>query len=243
MNDRRPRHWQLGVAALVAAHAVGTVRAIGRSRARPREPTGALLAAPGDAWLVLTVDVVAARPLVEPLFRDGGRLATATRAAGLGSLSDACEFDPLPHLRELMVAVPEGGDRGEFGVAFSADLAMDELVACARKTIRARDGSPSTRPQGSFLVIGDERAPDQAHLAYHQGGPFRVGRGAWLEAMIEAAAALRPRVPAEHEALRSALAPPGGPPRALTVTALLPWASGRSSTTSPSGRARPAPSA
>jgi hypothetical protein len=222
MNDRRPRLWQLGVLALVAILVVVGLRAVRQGRARSRELASALFDAPADAWLVLTVDVAAARPLLEPLLRSAGGLATATRAAGLGSLSDACGFDPASHLRALMVAAPEGGERGDFGIAFSADLTMDELAKCACKAVRARGGVPSTTTRGDFLVIGDESAPNTARLAYRDGGPFLVGRGAWLDAMIDAAGGRARRPPSRHEALRAALAPAGAPPPALVVTALLP---------------------
>jgi hypothetical protein len=121
-----------------------------------------------------------------------------------------------------MVAVPEGGERGDFGVAFSADLTMDELAACARKAIAARGGAPSTAMREGFTVIGDDRAPSQARLAYRDHGPFLVGRGVWLEAMIDAALGRAPRARPEHEVLRAALAPPGSAARAVVVTALVP---------------------
>ncbi len=222
MVRSRRHYWLLSAVALVAA-ALALAIGLKARRARSGETAGVLLAAPADAWLILTVDVAAARPLLEPLLEVGdGRLATATRAAGLGSLVDACGFDPVPHLRELMVAAPEGGERGDFGVAFSADLTMDELATCARKAIVARGGTPSTTMRGGFAVIGDDSAPKQARLAYRDGGPFLVGRGTWLEAMIDAAAGRGAHAHSEHEALRSVLAPAGAAPRAVVITALLP---------------------
>jgi hypothetical protein len=219
---RRRLYWLLGAAALVAA-TVALAVGLRARRARSGEAAGVLLAAPDDAWLILTVDVAAARPLLEPLLGVGeGRLATATRAAGLGSLIDACGFDPVQHVRELMVAAPEGGERGDFGVAFSADLTMDELASCARKAIVARGGTPSTTMRGDFAVIGDESAPKQARLAYRDGGPFLVGRGAWLEAMVDAAAGRGAHAHSEHAALRSALSAAGAASRAVVITALLP---------------------
>lgn len=126
-----------------------------RSRsARGTADGGVLSAAPGDAWLVVTVDVAAASPLVRPLLGgDKGRLIgllSTTRAAGLGSLSDACGFEPLEHTRALMVALPEGGERGEFGAAFAGDLTKDALAACAEKVIRARGGQPSASTRAGF---------------------------------------------------------------------------------------------
>ncbi len=220
MDVRRPHLWLLGGVAVVGA--VLLIASLRASGTRSREAAGVLRAAPDDAWLVLTVDVAAARPLLEPVLQSGEGVAGATRAAGLGSLSDACGFDPVPHLRELMVALPEGGERGDFGVAFSADLTVDQLATCARKAIGARGGAPSTGARGGFVVIGDASAPDQARLAYRAGGPFLVGRGAWLDAMIDAAGRSVPPRSSPHDVLRAALAPDGAPARALLVTALLP---------------------
>ena len=220
-NVLRPGFLRFGVVALLAV----CVALVVGLRARPRssEAAGVLLAAPADAWLILTVDVAAARPLLRPLLGEGKGLAKATRAAGLGSLSDACGFDPVEHLRELMVAAPEGGERGDFGVAFGADLTVDELATCARKAITARGGAPSTTRRGDFVVIGDASAPDQARLAYRDAGPFLVGRGAWLDAMIDTAAAgAAGGAPSRHAALRAQLTAPGAAPPALVVTALLP---------------------
>jgi len=221
---RRPHLWLLGgVAVVLAAVLFASLRA---SRTHSDEAAGVLRAAPDDAWLVLTFDVAAARPLLEPLLRSGG-ISGATRAAGLGSLSAACGFEPLEHLRDLMVAVPEGGEqerdveRGDFGVAFSADLTVQQLAACARKAIAARGGAPVASRRGDFVVIGDVSAPDQARLAYRDGGPFLVGRGSWLDAMVDAAGRAS-RGPSPHDVLRAALAPAGAPARALVVTALLP---------------------
>ncbi len=220
LNVRRPHVWLLGVALLGAAVAL----ALGLRGASPfRGPSGVLQAAPDGAWLLVTVDVAAARPLLKPLLESAGGLSTATRAAGLGSLTEACGFDPVEHIRELMVAAPEGGERGDFGVAFSADLTKGELAGCARKAIAARGGSPSTTTRGDYAIVGDESAPTQARLAYRDRGPFLVGRGAWLDAMIDAAGSHAVRAASPHQALRASLAP-GGAPRALLVTALLPKA-------------------
>ena len=50
-----------------------------------------------------------------------------------------------------------------------------------------------------------------------------MGRGAWLDAMIDAAEAPAPRERPEHPALRQSLAPrQGEAPRSIVVTALLP---------------------
>src|SRR5580658_7071433 len=61
---RRRLYWLLGAAALVAA-TVALAVGLRARRARSGEAAGVLLAAPDDAWLILTVDVAAARPLLE----------------------------------------------------------------------------------------------------------------------------------------------------------------------------------
>ncbi len=221
LNVHRPHLWLIGALLCgVVALAFGLRRLRATSQATP----GVLEAAPADAWLLVTVDVAAGRPLLRPFLESAGGLATATRAAGLGSLTDACGFDPVEHVRELMIAAPEGGERGDFGIAFSADLSKDELAACARKAIAARGGSPATATRGQYAVIGDDAAPGQARLAYRDRGPFLVGRGPWLDAMIDAADGHAAPAPSWHQTLRASLAPPGEPPRALVVTGLLPKA-------------------
>jgi hypothetical protein len=193
---------------------------LARSR-RPRE-SGALTAVPRDAWLVAAVDVAALResPIAKPVLGSG----STTIVPGLGSLTDTCGFDPVARLRELVVASPEGGERGDFGVAFSGAFSKDELASCAEKVIRARGGRPSTSTRGGFTVIEDGAGGKPARVAYREGGPFLVGHGAWLDAMIDAAAGNAARERPEHAELRAAFEKRGGPPRPVLVTAVLPKA-------------------
>jgi hypothetical protein len=163
-------------------------------------------------------------PLVQSVVATTGGLASATRVAGLGPIQEACGFEPLEHVRELMVVAPEAGERGEFGVAFSADLGASALASCAEKAITAGGGEPVTSSRGTFSVVSDDARPRQGRLAVREGGPFLVGRGPWLDAMIDAADGKGPRMRPEHASLRQALVPPGAPPAALVATALLPKA-------------------
>ena len=227
-----------------------------------------LAAAPADSWLIATLDLASMQPLLEPWLESLGGLSGATRVAGLGSLSSACGFEPLEHVRQVMVALPEGGERGDFGFAVATDatLGADELAACARKVIAARGGTPTTATRGSFQVISADaasqggaeaqgssapkgpsveqgspatqgtldvtgRPQQEAQLAYRKGGPFLVGQGSWLDAMIDAADGKGPGAAPEHAALRAMrLAGAGSPgaeahaPAALQVTMLLPKA-------------------
>jgi hypothetical protein len=228
--------WLAG--AIVLGAVVGTALWVRGSRAQtgetgPGDQAGlarVLAAAPADSWLIATLDVAAAQPLLEPWLESLGGLSGATRVAGLGSLSSACGFEPLEHVRQVMVALPERGDqreRGEFGFAVATDAALGagELAACARKVIAARGGTPTTTTRGGFQVI----SAGAAALAYRKGGPFLVGRGSWLDAMIDAAEGKGPGASPEHGALRAMFQAGAGPQGAgaralpaLQVTALLP---------------------
>jgi hypothetical protein len=222
LHLRRPQIWLLGTVALVLALGGGYV--LHQHRSRSLATAGVLSSAPADSWLVVTVDLAAGAPLVRSIVDSKGGVAGATRVAGLGPIEEACGFEPLEHLRELLIAAPEGGDRGEFGVAFSADLGADALASCAKKAIAARGGKPAVGARGSFAVVSDGDKPDQGRLAVRPGGPFLVGRGAWLDAMIDAADGKTARIGPEHESLRRALAPPGAAPPVLLASALLPKA-------------------
>lgn len=216
----------LVLVALVVAAGFG----IGRVRTPAAKVVDPVLAAmPRDAWLVLTVDVAALRqsPVAAPLVSPQAAapiLGRATAVPGLGSLADACGFDPLARLTELAVCSPEGGERGDFGLAFAGDLGRDELARCAEKVIRARGGQPATSVQGAFTVLEDAADGTHTRVAYRDGGPFLVGRGAWLDAMMAAAAGkdAGPAGASAHMALRASLA--GDTHPTVLLTALLPSA-------------------
>jgi hypothetical protein len=143
---------------------------------------------------------------------------------GLGSLADACGFDPLARLTELAVCSPEGGERGDFGLVFAGDLGKDELARCADKVIRARGGQPRTSVQGAFTMLEDTTDAAHTRVAYREGGPFLVGRGAWLDAMMAAASGKDPGPSSAHLALRERLREPGETRPTVLLTALLPSA-------------------
>jgi hypothetical protein len=181
------------------------------------EQTDALSAVPRDAWLVLSVDVAMLRgsPLGQTLLGPGG-----LPLPGVGSLQDACGFDPMSRIDAFVLCSPEGGERGDFGVAMGGTFTKAELSACADKVIRARGGAPSTMARGSFAVV-DAGDAHHTRFAYRDGGPFLVGRGAWLDAMIDAAEGKAERMRAEHRSLRSALLATVPPP-VIVASALLP---------------------
>jgi hypothetical protein len=215
------------VFAVVAALALWWVR---RSHAGSLR---ALDAVPADAFLVIDVDVDVLRrsPLAGPIL-DGppGKLL------GGKTLVDTCGFDPVDRLREVAVAVPVEDDTGEFGVAVRADVTKDELVDCARKVLEARGVADrvSFRQSGSFTWVEPEGdlARRYPTLAYREGGPYLIAKGAWLGTMVDTAEGKLPSAGREsrHLALRRDLETDGvakGEGKsglALLATVLLPKA-------------------
>jgi hypothetical protein len=188
------------------------------ARQRANHASDPLSAVPHDAWLVVTVDVAALRrsALAQPLLGSG-----AVPLPGVGSLVDMCGFDPVSRMDSLMLCSPEGGQRGDFGMAIAGAFTRDELGKCADKVIHARGGTPTTSTRGTFAVL-DSGDADHTRFAYRDGGPFLVGRGPWLDAMIDAAEGKAERIRPEHEALRGALASVSGRAPVAIATALLP---------------------
>jgi hypothetical protein len=216
LESRRQYLVFFALVAIVAA--VGFVFA----RRSSAPPSSALSAIPDDAWLVLSVDVDALRA------SGLGAAVQSTRAAGtsgFGALADQCGFDPLEHVRDLVVASPEGGETGDFGVVFETDVSQGDLSACATKVITARGGTPQAKSRAGFEIIEDGTNAGHARLAYRTGGPYLVGRGEWLDRMIDRAAG--PAAPtesataAEHVDLRKTLVARAGKP-AVLLTAVLP---------------------
>lgn len=186
---------------------------------------GILGAVPRDAFLLVTIDVEALRasPLALPLL--GG---DSTKLLGVGAFAETCGFDPLTRVKEIALAVPEGGDHGDFGLLAMGDLRQAELLDCAQKVILARGGHPKLGKRGSFITVEDEDDPAGAkpRIALRDGGPLLVGRGTWLQSMIDAAEGKIPSVRAgsPHLALREALTVyrEGKPARSIVATAVLP---------------------
>jgi hypothetical protein len=199
---------------------------------RTKPAANVLTAVPADAWLLATFDVGALRasPLLQPLLGgpdagpgSSGRASASQLVPGLGTLSEACGFDPLSRIDEIVLCSPEGGEHGDFGVALTGRFTRDELTQCAGKIARARGGQPETSERGDYTILEDKADTAHTRFAYREGGPFLVGRGAWLDAMIDAAEGRAPRQRPEHTELRRALVPkPGEPPPVVVITALLP---------------------
>ena len=179
--------------------------------------SGARGAVPATSFLAISVDVQGLRG--SPLL---GAIFGKNRAFGVDTLTDACGFDPLTRIEELDVAVPEGGEAGDFGVAASGAMTDEELAQCAEKVLASRGSVAVVEKRGGFTRVSDEHG---ARLAFHTGGPFLVGRGEWLEAMIDTAERRRASIAenAVHARLRRSLESDGK--KSLVVgTAILPQA-------------------
>jgi hypothetical protein len=228
LMPKGPRTDVLTLAALGAAAALGIgfliVRGAGGGATNP------LAAVPADSFLVVTVDIasLAQSPLGETLVGQlkGEAGARAGTILGVDSITETCGFDPLPHLRAIAIAVPEGGERGDFGIAASGTLTKDALASCARAVLAKRGGEASTRQEGSFTVVSDARTPGGAEVAFRDGGPYLVGRGIWLTRMIDAAdgrtASTLSASNDTHAALRADLKTRDVDAEALRATAILP---------------------
>jgi hypothetical protein len=207
--------------AVVAAAMVWLVR-----RTEHRE-VHAIDSMPASSFLVVTLDVdlLRASPLGAPLLGGPGSQLLADR-----TLAATCGFDPLERMREIAIAVPVEDDTGEFGVAIRADLSKDELVECARKVIDARGGADhvTIRQSGSFTLVEPDGPLSRRYptLAYREGGPFIVARGAWLDTLLATTEGKLPSVRHEsrHLALRRELGQTSDehPAFALVATVLLP---------------------
>ena len=132
---------------------------------------------------------------------------------------------------ENRVAIPEEGERGEFGVAARVEVTRDELEKCTKSLADKRGGRAETREEGSFVVLEDRSLGGASsptsppRLAYGKGGLLVVGKGSWFDAMLGAAERTKPglREAQEHVALRTSLTSREGfRAPTLLVTAVLP---------------------
>ncbi len=172
-------------------------------------------AVPATSFIAVSVDVKSLR--TSPIF---ATIFGKDRVLGVKALRDACGFDPLTRIDELDVAIPEGGLTGDFGVAANGTMSDNELAGCAQKILASRGSAAAITREGAFTRISDEGG---TRLAFREGGPFLVGRGAWLETMIEAAEKRRASIDANpvHAQLRATLEGRAG--AAIVVgTAILP---------------------
>jgi hypothetical protein len=204
---------------LVAAAAVSFVLARGSgpggSGSRAASPDDA---APAGAFLVASLDAEELRAAhVLDAVLGTASLSRAIPVPGVSAAADACGFDPLARVRRATLAVPEdSGDRGDFGLAARLEITDDELRTCVTRLSEKRGVTPTTRKDGSFIVLDappprpskEARTPSPAPaLAYGASGLLLVGQGAWLGRMMRAAEGTVPSTAgdARHSTLRATL--------------------------------------
>jgi hypothetical protein len=221
----------IGVVGAAAAFFVfGGTRMLGGGRtAQPID------AVPKDSFLAATVNLAELRrsPIYESVFGGGPATTSALvagttmSALGMGGFAQACGFDPLARIEKLAIAVPEGDEHSEFGMAARVQVTQSEIETCARALDGARGGGTTnrtTRNVGGFTVLEDAGGRG---IGYGAGGLLIISKGAWFEAMIGSAEHKKATVEEspEHHALRQALTSREGwrVPTAV-VTAVLPRA-------------------
>lgn len=185
-------------------------------------------AVPRDSFLMAKVDLERLRqsPLAPVLFGDdqSPKDAATSRALGLGNLAKACGFEPITRVQTLVLAVPEGGERGDFGVAAKIRVTPEELESCTKALAHEHEGKAEAQRRGPFLVMADK---GERRIGYGDGGLLLVGKGAWFDQMIGAAEKTAPSLKdaADHVAVQRALLRGNewGAP-AILITASLPAA-------------------
>lgn len=206
-----------------------------RSRRGPVEPFDAM---PRDSFLIGTVNLAELRrsPLYEVLFSKGSEARTTpggtarpldAKILGLGTLENACGFDPLSRVERLAIGVPEEGDKGELGVAARVMVTHEELSKCTNALAAQRGGKIETKQVGGFDVVEDPASEGAARprLAFGHDGLLIVGRGAWFDAMLETADGTKPgaKEALAHASMRTSLtSKEGWGQPTVVVTALLP---------------------
>jgi hypothetical protein len=187
-------------------------------------------AIPKASFIAATVDFAELRrsPIYDVIFgKEAPGVDPMRRALGVGPLTEACGFDPITRVQRFAVAIPEEGERGEFGVAARVEVTRDELERCTHALADKRGGRADTRDVGSFVVLetATTGASVPPRLAYGKGGLLVVGKGTWFDAMLGAADRNKPglREAAEHVALRTSLTTRDGfKTPTLLATAILP---------------------
>lgn len=182
----------------------------------PRSVPRAMDAVPDGAFLVVSIDVAKVRGagVLEQLGFVGKQ--------GLDDVTTACGFDPIDHARELVIAAPEDGEPGDFGVAVTVDLDRDQILDCAKKVLGARAGNPMVHEEDGFSIVEDTSlGATRPRIAVRTGAPIFVGHGAWMRQMMRAFDRQAPRPPSTspHVRLREVL---HAQHAAISATAILP---------------------
>lgn len=149
---------------------------------------------------------------------------SAMRAAGLDALrlpgelekldgvARGCADGPLASLDRVALALPGASLSGDLAIVGLGGKVRAQAVAeCARQVIAARGGAPRTERRDDFTVVQDGDGA-RGVLLVRDGGPVLLGKGPWLDAVIEAAQGRAPTLrgdplhDGEREARKGALA-------------------------------------
>ncbi|MFO0761410.1 MAG: hypothetical protein U0359_33335 [Byssovorax sp.] len=185
-------------AVVLAVAAIGLsagLIALGQQRRAEGHRFRALDAVPRSALLVAVVDMGALRasPVGGPFLQKGREIP------GLGKVKDLCGFDPMERMSEIALAIPEGGDSGDFGLVAAGDLQEKALIDCASKVILGRGGTPSVTTIGSFRTVRDTSLTESGgEIAVRDGGPLLLGAGSYLRSMIDTAEQRAPSIQASQ---------------------------------------------
>lgn len=220
--NREHRKDVLTLAAIAIAGSLLIVSLVAKGPHVVHDP---LTAVPSNAFIVVNIDVrsLASSPLGAALAGEKG--AHAGAFFGVDSIEGTCGFDPLPHVEGIAISVPEGDTHGELGIAVTGDIPKGSLVQCAKALIEKRGGTWSMRESSSYSVVS-ENNEHGAEIAFREGGPVLVGRGEWLERMIDTVEGRSKSmaVPNDdlHHALRADVATSDPEAKALVASAVLP---------------------
>ncbi len=178
------REHRKDVLTLVGIAAAATALVVSLVAKGPHVVHDPLSAIPTNAFIVVNLDVgaLATSPIGTALAGEKGSHAGAFLK--VDSIQSVCGFDPLPHVQGIAISVPEGDTHGEMGIAVTGDLSKGALISCAKAIIEKRGGTWSLRESSSYTIVS-ENQEHGAEIAFREGGPFLIGRGEWLERMID----------------------------------------------------------
>lgn len=161
---------------------------------------------PGSAF-VLTADLRQLRraPLGDVLARRLGHLS------GTGQFTDACGFDPLTRLDQLLFSVPSADLAAEehpedFGIVAEGPFTGAEIAHCARAVIGKRGGEAIETRLGSFQSLRDRKSLGEVAA---RDGMLIVSGGRYFRELLDSAEShtqvQRAASDARHDELRRAL--------------------------------------
>ena len=191
------------------------------SRSRPPHPPAStpLDAVPAQALVVVQARVQNLRH--SPL----ARLLPSASDTSAGSIAAnyprGCSFDPVEHVQQIALWIPEGAS-DDFGLSAFSDIAAPELIRCARGSIGARGGAATLSSREGFAVVSDRTLSETAaQVAVRDNGLVLLGRAAPLARMMAVANGSAPSaaIEGDHARMRSEL---GGDPDILLTAVLSP---------------------